>query len=67
MQDMELLNTLANQAAIAISRTLIYEKEQERERQLMRTEKLVAMGTLSAGMAHEIKILYTLFPVLLKL
>ncbi len=55
MQDMELLNTLANQAAIAISRTLIYEKEQERERQLMRTEKLVAMGTLSAGMAHEIK------------
>ena len=55
MQDMEFLNTLANQAAIAISRILIYEKEQQSERQLLRTEKLVAMGTLSAGMAHEIK------------
>ena len=55
MQDMEFLNTLANQAAIAISRTLIYEKEQQSERQLLRTEKLVAIGTLSAGMAHEIK------------
>jgi signal transduction histidine kinase len=55
MQDMEFLNTLANQAAIAISRALIYEKQQQSERQLLRTEKLVAMGTLSAGMAHEIK------------
>ena len=55
VQDMDFLHTLANQVDVAISRALIYEKEQRRERQLLQTEKLAALGTLSAGMAHEMR------------
>ena len=55
MADLQFLDTLANQASVAISRALIYEKEKEQERRMLQAEKLAALGTLSAGMAHEIR------------
>ena len=55
MPDLQFLNTLANQASVAISRALIYEKEKKQERRMLQAEKLAALGTLSAGMAHEIR------------
>ncbi|OPX21964.1 MAG: hypothetical protein B1H02_06770, partial [Candidatus Latescibacteria bacterium 4484_107] len=55
VQDIDFLNTLVNQMDVAISRALIYEEEQRQERQMFQTEKLAALGTLSAGMAHEIR------------
>lgn len=47
-EDRRLLSTLASQIAIAFENIQLY-------RQLVRSESLAAMGTLAAGMAHEIK------------
>ena len=47
-EDKNLLDTLANQVAIALENIQLYQG-------LVRSESLAALGTMAAGMAHEIK------------
>ncbi|MDH7569912.1 MAG: ATP-binding protein [Armatimonadota bacterium] len=47
-QDLDLLNTLGSEAATAIANARLLEEA-------MQQERLVTLGTLSAGIAHEIK------------
>ncbi|HID95222.1 MAG TPA: GAF domain-containing protein [Candidatus Latescibacteria bacterium] len=55
VEEINLLTILSNQASIAISRALMYEEVKAKERELMRSEKLAALGELSAGIAHEVR------------
>jgi C4-dicarboxylate-specific signal transduction histidine kinase len=61
-EDIQLLTTLSNQAAIAIENALMYSdlmkqfKElKETKDALVQSEKLAALGTMAAGIAHEIR------------
>jgi len=61
-EDIQLLTTLSNQAAVAIENALMYSdlmnqyKElKETKDQLVQSEKLAALGTMAAGIAHEIR------------
>jgi signal transduction histidine kinase len=47
-EDIDLLTTLANQVAIARENANLY-------REILRADKLAALGTVAAGLAHEIK------------
>jgi len=67
--DVQLLQTFADQAVIAISNVELFQQVQERTRELsaslddlratqdrlVQTEKLASLGQLTAGIAHEIK------------
>jgi signal transduction histidine kinase len=68
-RDIELLQTFADQAVIAISNVELFQEVQARTRELsqslddlraaqdrlVQTEKLASLGQLTAGIAHEIK------------
>ena len=68
-KQIELLRSFADQAVISISNVRLFEKVQERTRELskslddlrtaqdrlIQTEKLASLGHLTAGIAHEIK------------
>ncbi len=61
LRDLELLNILTQQAAIAIQYTNIYKKVErthealkKSQHQLMRSLKLATVGELAGGIAHEI-------------
>ncbi|MDI6732262.1 MAG: ATP-binding protein, partial [Candidatus Margulisbacteria bacterium] len=57
--DVRLLQTLANQAAIALDHTRSYEKIKNDleavEHHLERSQRLASIGTLTAGVTHEIR------------
>jgi len=47
-EDIDLLSTLANQVAISIENSNLHQ-------QILHSDKLAALGTMAAGLAHEIK------------
>jgi signal transduction histidine kinase len=54
-EDIELLNTLANQTAIAIENAKLYEDLKKSKSYMRRADRLASLGTLTAGLAHEIR------------
>jgi signal transduction histidine kinase len=53
--DLALVATLANQVAIALENARLYEELRESREQVQRASRLSAVGTLAAGVAHEIR------------
>jgi signal transduction histidine kinase len=53
--DMRLLTLLASQSAIAIENARLHADEVEVHERLRQSEKLAALGKLSAGLAHELR------------
>ena len=54
-EELELLSTLANQAAIAIENARLYENLKQSQNTLRRADRLSSLGLLTAGLAHEIR------------
>ena len=52
---LRLLTLLASQSAIAIENATLHRDEMETREQLRQSEKLTVLGTLSAGLAHELR------------
>ncbi|HEY2989657.1 MAG TPA: ATP-binding protein [Candidatus Binatia bacterium] len=54
-EDIEVLSTLANQAAIAIENARLYENLKQSQNIIRRADRLSSLGMLTAGLAHEIR------------
>jgi signal transduction histidine kinase len=54
-EDLELLNTLANQLAIAIENANLYENLKKSQNIMRRADRLASLGTLISSLAHEIR------------
>ncbi len=54
-EDIELLGTLANQTSIAIENARLYEDLKQSKSYIRRADRLASLGTLTAGLAHEIR------------
>lgn len=54
-EDIDLLTTLANQASIAIENARLYEDLKRSKSYIRRADRLASLGTLTAGLAHEIR------------
>lgn len=55
VEDLELLSTLAAEAAIALENARLYEELKKSRDIIERTGRLSALGTLAAGIAHEVR------------
>ncbi len=55
IEELELLEAFSNQISLGISRALIYRDMSLKDRQIMQAEKMVAIGELASGIAHEIR------------
>jgi signal transduction histidine kinase len=53
--DLSVVVTLANQVAVALENARLYEELRESREQVSRASRLSAVGTLAAGVAHEIR------------
>lgn len=53
--DVRLLTLLASQSAIAIENATLHRDEMQARERLRQSEKLAALGKLSAGLAHELR------------
>jgi len=53
-EDLKVLMTLANQAALAIENAEFYEAEKERQAVMFHSAQLASLGTLAASMGHQI-------------
>jgi signal transduction histidine kinase len=54
-EDIQLLTTLANQTAIACENARLYGDLKESKSYIRRADRLASLGTLTAGLAHEIR------------
>lgn len=54
-EDIELLSTLANQTAIALENARLFEDLKKSKSYIRRADRLASLGTLTAGLAHEIR------------
>ena len=54
-EDIDLLSTLGNQTAIAIENARLYEDLKRSKSYIRRADRLASLGTLTAGLAHEIR------------
>ncbi len=54
-EDFELLSALANQTAIAVENARLYEDLKKSKSYIRRADRLASLGTLTAGLAHEIR------------
>lgn len=52
--DIKVLMTLANQAALAIENARFYEAEKERQAEMFHTAQLASLGTMAGSMGHQI-------------
>ncbi len=55
VEELELLEAFSHQATLAVSRAMIYRDMSMKDKQIMQAEKMVAIGELAAGIAHEIR------------
>jgi signal transduction histidine kinase len=53
--DISFLETMADQATITIEYAIILDELERSRKRLIQAEKLAALGTMAAGVAHEIK------------
>jgi signal transduction histidine kinase len=53
--EIRLLSLLASQSAVAIENATLHRDEMEARERLRQSEKLAALGKLSAGLAHELR------------
>jgi signal transduction histidine kinase len=54
-EDVELLTTMSNQATVALENARLYEDLSRAKIQMQRADRLASLGTLTAGLAHEIR------------
>lgn len=54
-EDIDLLTTLANQTAIAVENARLFEDLKRSKSYIRRADRLASLGTLTAGLAHEIR------------
>jgi signal transduction histidine kinase len=54
-EDLELLSTLANQVAISMENARLYEDLKKSKSYIRRADRLASLGTLTAGISHEIR------------
>ncbi len=54
-EDLKLLATLGNEAAIAVENARLYEDLKQQQTQFLRAQRLATVGHLAAGLAHEIR------------
>jgi two-component system nitrogen regulation sensor histidine kinase GlnL len=54
-EDIELLSMLANQTTIAIENARLYDDLKRSKSYIRRADRLASLGTLTAGLAHEIR------------
>jgi signal transduction histidine kinase len=52
--DLDVLTTLANQAALAIQNAQFFEEVKETQEQLYQAEKMATIGTMADGLSHQI-------------
>ena len=52
--DLSMLQTLANQAALAIENAQFYEKERERQAELFHAASIADLGTMASSMSHQL-------------
>jgi signal transduction histidine kinase len=55
VEDLQLLSTLGTEVAVALENARLYEELRNSQVMLARTDRLAAVGTLAAGIAHEIR------------